>query len=181
MTNLPTAMSDLPINPLTSSHQKITIQDAQPNHLPNPLSQPAHAPDTFCFVDGQNLTQLTASIRELERGLLTPPHGQQQSFVNQVLDDEFHEYQRTGQRVDKAMAIQWIISSAGKYHWRFSDFSLTALSNSQVLAHYFAYQHDPQTKRCKRSRHSSIWRYHQARWQLLYHHANSLPIVTHLS
>ncbi|MGV6809446.1 MAG: hypothetical protein ACWA5U_06185 [bacterium] len=179
MTNLPTAMSHLPINPLTAACQTTTMLDAQTNPSPKPLSQPSNTPDAPCLVDGQPLAQLTTHIRELEMRLLTPPYCQQASWITQVLDDAFHEYQKTGKRVDKAMASAWIISSAGKYHWRLSDFSLTALSDRQVIAHYFAYQHDPQTKRCKRSRHSSFWRYHEARWQLFYHHANSVPTVAH--
>jgi hypothetical protein len=177
MTNLPPAMSLPPMMspidahtvPVPHSDQNTTMLDAQENDQLNDDSN-------IRLIDGHSLTQLRDLIRDLEIRLLTPPYCTQRYFIELTLDDQFHEYQKTGERIDKAAAIQWIISSAGHYHWRFSDFSLTAMSEDTVLAHYFAYQHNPETKRCKRSRHSSIWHYHQERWQLFYHHANSLAL-----
>lgn len=182
MTNLPPAMS---LSPMMSPIDAHIIPESNPDQNTTLLDTQEHDQlnvndGIIQLIDGHSLTQVCDIIRDLERRLLTPPYCSQRYFMEQTLDDQFHEYQKTGERIDKAAAIQWIMSSAGHYHWRFSDFSLAAMSEDTVLAHYFAYQHDSATKRCKRSRHSSIWRYHQERWQLFYHHANSLALPTEL-
>jgi len=107
------------------------------------------------------------TIRKLEERLL--PSGVRRSVEDalKLLADEFIEYGWSGGIYDKKQIIEGL---QGEDHVKISisDFAVAVLASSVILATYHAVRHESDGRKSYSLR-SSIWKFVNGRWQVVFH------------
>jgi hypothetical protein len=107
-------------------------------------------------------------FRRMEERLLHPEVRSSGDELSRLLADDFIEFGSSGAIYNK----QQIISSLAReqpMEWSIADFSVRVLADDVVLLTYRSTGRDPATAEEWHSLRSSIWKLHDARWQMIFH------------
>ena len=107
-------------------------------------------------------------IRQLEERLLQPEVRRSASDVAALLADDFREFGSSGRSWTKQQIIETLQHEA-PMQGELSDFHTTTLAQGIVLATYTAVRHVEPVGQPVSSLRSSIWRWSEGRWQMLFH------------
>ncbi len=113
-------------------------------------------------------TDLTALIRQLEQRLLTPGVRRSAQEVAGLLADEFIEFGSSGRVFDKQQVIDSLQGEAAA-HWSLTHFKTSLLAPGVVLATYRATYHSSAGAPPVPSLRSSLWKWIDGRWQMVFH------------
>jgi len=105
-------------------------------------------------------------VCDLEKTLLAPLTRHSKDKLNELIDEEFIEIGKSGKLYNKTSAIQSLVSSPNDSLTQFSDLIAKQLSSDTVLITY-------KTEDGRVTR-SSIWRYVNSKWKIVFHQASKL-------
>ncbi|KWW21917.1 MULTISPECIES: DUF4440 domain-containing protein [Peribacillus] len=107
-------------------------------------------------------------LLQLEKKLLKPEIRTSQNELNHILADQFFEFGSSGEVLykDEGIAEEGI----GEVKMTLSDFDIHPLSEEIVLATYRIFN---EVKK-QHSLRSSIWKFTDGRWQMLFHQGTTI-------
>jgi hypothetical protein len=117
-----------------------------------------------------NLTDL---IRLLELELLRPETRQSRHRLDELIANDFVEFGMTGRRYTKHDTLR-LLPSQGVVSYAVSDFEARSVAPDIVLATYRLESEVPATGQKSTSIRSSLWQYHNDRWQIVFHQGTPL-------
>lgn len=103
-------------------------------------------------------------LRRLEEELLQPKIRRNPDRVRELLANEFREITSAGIEFDKAQVLD-SLKNEPEIQRSLSGFKITELVPDVVLATYTLAKGAPQIQ----SLRSSIWKYKEGRWQMIFH------------
>lgn len=112
-------------------------------------------------------------IKELEERLFDPAVRKTPEMVGKLLADEFVEFGRSGGAYTKDEVIASLADEDADDKSKVVglDYKLTAISDEAVLLTYRSVREDQ--AEVYHSRRSSIWKWIDGRWQMLFHQGTS--------
>lgn len=115
----------------------------------------------------KNPDEISETIKLLEKRLLQPEIRHSTEDVSEMLSDDFIEFGSSGHIYSKKQSIEGL-QNEDSVRISISDFKATILSPDVVLVTYKAVKHEPNRQE-SRSIRSSIWRFIDDRWQIVFH------------
>lgn len=112
-------------------------------------------------------------IRQLEVRLLQPEVRRTPEEVAKLLAPEFIEFGSSGQIFTKAQILE-VLKHEEPFRWSFEEFKTSQLAPGTVLATYRAVRHGASGEPPIRSLRSSIWKYIDDHWQMVFHQGTAL-------
>lgn len=106
---------------------------------------------------------LKAHLQHLEEQLLHPEVRSSREALQRILAEDFFEFGSSGRVLYKNESIGE--EGIGKVEMRLSDFEIQELAGDVVLATYRIFN----VTQKQESLRSSIWKFKDARWQLVFH------------
>lgn len=108
-------------------------------------------------------------IRELEEELFKPTVCTSKSAVSDLLADDFVEFGRSGRVYGKREVVSGLAAESGNRQERINatDFTLKSLSDNVVLLTYRSHRFDGE--KALHTLRSSIWRYAEGSWKMVFH------------
>ncbi len=114
--------------------------------------------------------QLRELILSLEQQLSHAACRQDPGMMSELLDDNFVEFGASGRRFDKTEIMALLKSDSEFIPYDIQDFTIKKLAGDSLLATYAIPTRQTKHGDIKPgSRRSSVWRYKDNRWQLLFH------------
>lgn len=107
-------------------------------------------------------------IHALEERLLLPEVRQSAKEVAALLADDFVEFGSSGQVFNKQQIIEGLQQEAPVQR-SMLEFKVSALAPDVILATYQAVRHSGPNEPPTSSRRSSIWKWKEGRWQMVFH------------
>ncbi|MEJ2266253.1 MAG: DUF4440 domain-containing protein [Anaerolineales bacterium] len=107
-------------------------------------------------------------ILALEKRLLAPKVRTSPEKLVQLLSDDFIEFGSSGQAYDKQQAIEALQHGSGE-HFSLQDFQVRPLAPGVILATYRAVKFSDKRQDSRYSLRSSIWKFEEDRWQMVFH------------
>jgi hypothetical protein len=107
-------------------------------------------------------------IRQLEERLLQPEIRKSADEVAPLLAEEFTEFGSSGRVFNKQQIIQ-SLQGESPVARSLTDFKTLVLAPGVVLATYRAIRHGPSEEQSTSSLRSSIWKWIDGRWQMIFH------------
>lgn len=111
---------------------------------------------------------LEAILHQLEERLLQPHVRKSAQAVAELLADEFFEFGSSGRMFTKQQIID-SLQQESPTQFTLSEFRTTKLAQDAVLMTYRTVRHGGSEKQRASSLRSSIWRWREGRWQMLFH------------
>ncbi len=111
---------------------------------------------------------ISEHLRHLEEQLIQPDVRGSPEKLSAILADEFVEFASSGQAFTKAQVVEALRSEIPARR-SLSDFRVVLLSDDIALATYRATRTSDSDPTPVQSLRSSIWRYRDGRWQMLFH------------
>lgn len=111
---------------------------------------------------------LESILHELEERLLQPHIRKSAPDVAALLADDFVEFGSSGRRFTKQQIID-SLQQESPTQVALSEFCTTTLAQGVVLVTYRAVRHGGSGGQQASSLRSSIWRWSEGRWQMLFH------------
>jgi hypothetical protein len=111
---------------------------------------------------------ISDQILALEESLLAPEVRTSSEKLMQLLSDDFIEFGSSGHKYNRQDAIEALQRGSGE---RFSiqDFEVRSLAPGLALATYRARKFSDKGQEARYSLRSSIWRFEEDRWQMVFH------------
>ena|SRR5262249_42324488 len=106
-------------------------------------------------------------VRQLEERLLQPDVRRSAQAVAELLADEFIEFGSSGHVFTKQQIIA-SLQQESPTQLTLEEFRATALAQGVVLVTYRSVRHGAEGRRAYSLR-SSIWRWNEGRWQMIFH------------
>jgi hypothetical protein len=107
-------------------------------------------------------------FRQVEERLLHPEVRSSSDELSRLLADDFIEFGSSGAIYNKQQIIG-LLAREQMMERSIADFSVRALADDVVLLTYRSTMRDPATAEEWHSLRSSIWKLHDARWQMIFH------------
>jgi hypothetical protein len=107
-------------------------------------------------------------IRALEVTLLDPAVRASSETFNDLLADDFTEFGASGRTFNKQQVIADLLQQPEE-RFAIEDFRIEPLGPEAVLVIYRAVRTCNPSNKAQRSLRSSIWKYEDGRWQMLFH------------
>lgn len=108
------------------------------------------------------------AVAALEKSLLKPEIRASPEKVERLLADEFIEFGSSGRIYNKSDIIH-SLQNERDGHISVNDLRLKALGSGVVLVTYRASRHSADKVEEKKSLRSSIWKFEDDRWQMIFH------------
>jgi hypothetical protein len=112
---------------------------------------------------------LSALLLHLEVQLMDPEFRKNRADVAEQLAEEFREIGSSGRFWTRQEILELLTTEPAYSAPRIEDFSIQRIASGAMLVSYRAERADAATLR------SSIWIYHEARWQCLFHQGTRVP------
>lgn len=116
----------------------------------------------------KNKNSIFDQIIALEESLLAPEVRSAPEKLGRLLSDDFIEFGSSGQTYDKQQVIEALQHDSGE-HFSLQDFQVRLLAHGVVLATYQAGKISDEGQKVRYSLRSSIWRFEEDRWQIVFH------------
>lgn len=94
-----------------------------------------------------------------------------------LIDDEFFEIGSRSMIHDKAEVKRWLTSGEASLY-QGSSFKAHPLSEDIILITYLSFTKDPSTGKTKQAMRSSLWRFREEKWRIVFHQGTSLKEAT---
>ena len=114
---------------------------------------------------------IDTTIRKLEEQLMTPAFRNDPSLVSNLLADDFVEFGSSGQVHGRRDVVAMLAVDSSPVP-EVADFRAIELTPKLVLA---TYRTIAAGERSQQALRSSIWRFAQGRWQLVFHQGTPIP------
>ena len=111
-------------------------------------------------------------IKSLEERLLKPEVRTSLDALIRLLADEFVEFCSSGRIANKQQVIKGLLRQSAR-HFSISDFRTRVLTPDVVLATYRVTCKIDATDTATESLRSSIWKFQDGRWQMVFHQGTS--------
>jgi hypothetical protein len=111
---------------------------------------------------------LSEQIYQLEDRLLQPEIRRSKEEIAKLLADDFVEFGSSGRIFDKIQVVEGLPHSP-TVPMVIEDFQIKVLSLNVVLATYRVVRTNEPREEMKNSFRSSIWKYIDKRWQMVFH------------
>lgn len=111
---------------------------------------------------------LYEQIYDLEVRLLQPEIRRSREEISMLLADDFVEFGSSGRTYDKIQVVEGLLNSL-TVPMIIKDFQVKVLSPYVVLATYRAAKSNESREQMRNSLRSSIWRFIDGRWQMVFH------------
>jgi hypothetical protein len=111
---------------------------------------------------------LSEQIYQLEDRLLQPEIRRSKEEIAKLLVDDFVEFGSSGRIFDKIQVVEGLPHSP-TVPMVIEDFQIKVLSLNVVLATYRVVRTNEPREEMKNSFRSSIWKYIDKRWQMVFH------------
>jgi hypothetical protein len=111
---------------------------------------------------------LSEQIYQLEDRLLQPEIRRSKEEIAKLLADDFVEFGSSGRIFDKIQVVEGLPHSP-TVPMVIEDFQIKVLSSNVVLATYRVVRTNEPREEMKNSLRSSIWKYIDKRWQMVFH------------
>jgi hypothetical protein len=111
---------------------------------------------------------LSEQIYKLEDRLLQPEVRRSKEEITTILADDFVEFGSSGRIFDKIQVVEGLPHSP-TVPMVIEDFQIKVLSSNVVLATYRVVRTNEPREEMKNSLRSSIWKYIDKRWQMVFH------------
>lgn len=118
------------------------------------------------------MSDLNKQIENLELKLLHENMQVNPSLVDELIASDFEEINSHGRYCSRQQALQWLKTKDNAQRWQLLNFRIKVLSDELVLATYQIQEVRPDAKAS--STRSSIWRYSNTRWQLVFHQGTKI-------
>lgn len=117
---------------------------------------------------GMEMESLKNHILQLESDLLKPEIRQSIDEISELLSDGFIEFCSSGYvwHYNKGESVDEEIQ---EINWQIKNFTVNQLSDNCVLATYKLIKHNELDENKKYSLRSSIWKYYDGKWKMLFH------------
>ena len=122
----------------------------------------------------EDLSALQEVLRALEERLLQADARQSAAELDALLADDFLEFGSSGRIYDKPQVIAALPHEAPTTI-SLTDFRTRALATNVVLVTYQAIRAGTADTAVAHSLRSSLWRFMDGRWQIVFHQGTSLP------
>ena len=120
-------------------------------------------------MDEQTLSEPTSTeMRVLEEALLNPRVRSSPEMLERLLAEDFVEFRASGQACDKQQ-IMADLPQQPEEEFAVEDFRIRPLAPGVILATYRVARRRNPTGAAPYSLRSSIWKYQQGRWQMVFH------------
>ncbi len=113
-------------------------------------------------------SSLHEQIYNLEDRLLQPEIRRSGEEISMLLADDFVEFGSSGRTYDKIQVVEGLPHSP-TVPTVIEDFQVKVLSSYVVLATYRAVKANESREEMRNSLRSSIWRFTDGRWQIVFH------------
>ena len=115
------------------------------------------------------MESLKKHILQLENYLLKLEVRQSVEKTSELLSDNFTEFCSSGHiyHYNKGQAINE--GNLQAIDWEIADFEINLLSNDCLLATYRLIKHSESNENKKYSLRSSIWKYFDGKWKMIFH------------
>lgn len=120
----------------------------------------------------ENTEQNPEAFKQLEECLLQPELRRSPQDLAALLADEFIEFGCSGRIFDKPQTIT-VLQSESRDQLTLMNFQAKVLSANVVLTTYQAVRHSYGTEQVTTSLRSSIWKFLDGRWQVVFHQGTS--------
>jgi hypothetical protein len=111
---------------------------------------------------------LSEQIYQLEDRLLQPEIRRSKEEIAKLLADDFVEFGSSGRIFDKIQVVEGLPHSP-TVPMVIEDFQIKVLSSNVVLATYRIVRTNEPREEMKNSLRSSIWKFIDKRWQMVFH------------
>ena len=109
-------------------------------------------------------------ILELEKELFKPNVRKSAEKISELLADDFIEFCSSGKiYYYKVGDVFCEDNKLLEIKWEVKEFAINNLSDNTILATYKLIKHDEQDVAKKYSLRSSIWKYINGRWKMIFH------------
>ncbi|MEG2289003.1 MAG: DUF4440 domain-containing protein [Clostridium sp.] len=109
-------------------------------------------------------------ILKLEKDLLKSEVRKSSQRINEILSNDFIEFCSSGNVYNyKNGDIHQAVDDNNILDWEVLDFKVKELSNDCVLAMYNLIKHNEIDKYKKNSLRSSVWKYYDGNWKMIFH------------
>jgi hypothetical protein len=115
-----------------------------------------------------NEEALSEHLRSLEERLTNPEIRKSPAELAKLLADDFREFGGSGRIFDKRQIIDALKTQAPVQLW-LDEFQTMPLAPEIVLVTYRGNCRFPDTDRILHSLRSSVWRYRDSRWEVVFH------------
>ena len=116
------------------------------------------------------MSDLEKEILKLENELLLSKTTKSARRISEILDEEFTEYTSSGQEYHyKKGDVFQAEDDDSELNWCIFNFKIKELSKEYILATYKVIKEDEKDERKKYTLRSSIWRYYNSRWKMIFH------------
>ncbi|WP_449603007.1 nuclear transport factor 2 family protein [Paenibacillus sp. Marseille-Q9583] len=116
-----------------------------------------------------NVDSIKNELLQLEKRLLEPEVRSSAKELSKLLADDFFEFGSSGKIWSKKEGLS--PNGIGVVRMRLSDFDIYPLSEDIVLTTYKIFNEE----KIQHSLRSSVWKYKDAKWQMVFHQGT--PIV----
>ena len=118
-------------------------------------------------------SQNPEEFRQLEERLLQPELRRSPQLLATLLADDFIEFGSSGRIFDKSQAIA-VLQHEVTDKFTLTDFQTKVLAADVVLTTYQTARHSDETDQITTSLRSSIWKFLEGRWQVVFHQRTAL-------
>ncbi|MXS83900.1 DUF4440 domain-containing protein [Nitrosomonas oligotropha] len=118
---------------------------------------------------------LAELIQQLELNLLQSDLTAHPGLIDELLAEDFEEIDHQGTIHSRNDVIDWLTRKDSHIHWVFKDFRIKVVSGDLVLAIYSLQkpdQPDQPDAGSGRSTRTSLWRYRNNQWKMVFHQAS---------
>jgi hypothetical protein len=118
-------------------------------------------------------SELADLIKILELELLRPETRQSRHRLDELIANDFVEFGESGKRYTKHDLLN-VLPTLGVIFYTLLDFEARAVAPEIILATYRIESKAGTSGPVKRSMRSSLWQYHNNRWQIVFHQGTPL-------
>jgi len=132
-------------------------------------------------IGGTYMDLIKEQLLKLENDLLQPEVRNSMEKLNEILTDNFIEYCSSGYEYhwNKEDEINGSVIS-NKVYGKIIDFEIKKLSDEYVQATYKMIKNDEPNEDRRYSLRSSIWKYIDGKWKMIFHQGTLVPKVNWL-
>lgn len=116
------------------------------------------------------MKSISEHILKVENDLLKKEVRKSVERINEILSDDFVEFTSSGHEYHyKKGEVFQKENDNTQLLWEIIDFNIKQLSDNCVLAMYKVIKHDEIDEKKKYSLRSSIWKYSDKQWKMIFH------------
>ncbi len=115
------------------------------------------------------------AFRVLEERLAMPASSESRGTLAVLLAEGFQEFGSSGRVFDTETVLDALLVPGGRPRIQIEDFTATVVAAGVVLVRYVSRRMAGAGRKPPALR-SSLWRYRESRWQLVFHQGTWLPV-----